>query len=348
VGERTMLALGKAKRGEGLTLERKPIPEPRRGEVLIRVQTTGICGTDVHIYNWDKWAQGRIKPPLTTGHEFVGVIEKAGEGVHHVKPGDRVSAEGHITCGHCHFCRTGQGHICKDVEIIGVDRDGCFAEFLRMPVENLWPVAPGIPNRYAAVFDPLGNAMHTVMAESLSGKSVLITGAGAIGLFAIPIAKVMGASTVMVVEPNPYRQQLARAVKADLVLDPTKDDVEKIILGETHNLGVEVLLEMSGHPQAFRQGFKLLRGAGTAVLLGIPSDELAINWAEDVIFKAATIRGINGRRMFDTWFQSQDFLNRNYKKLDPILTHTFPITEYETAFQLLRDGEAGKIILEIN
>lgn len=342
-----MRCLKKNKPGTGLVLTIAERPKPGHREVLIRVTHAGICGTDLHIYHWDRWSQRRIKPPLITGHEFVGVIEELGPGVEGLAIGQRVSAEGHITCGHCEYCRTGQGHICQNVKIIGVDRDGCFAEFLTMPQDNIWPVDPRIPDRHAAVFDPLGNAMHTVMSENISGRNVLIVGAGAIGLFAIPMSRSLGAASVAVVEPNPFRRALAKKVGADVIIDPTAEDTVAAVHREVDPNGADVMMEMSGHPGGFRDGIRALRGAGTAVLLGIPAEPLALDWAEDVIFKAITIIGVNGRRMFDTWYQTQRFLVTHGDSIEPILTHDLKLDDYESGFGLLTAGNAGKIILEI-
>ena len=342
-----MRCLKKETPAEGLVLSSARKPRPKAGEVLIRVTHAGICGTDLHIYTWDKWSQGRIKPPLITGHEFVGRVDSLGEGVEGLREGQRVSAEGHLVCGHCQYCRTGQGHICQNVRIIGVDCDGCFAEYLVMPQTNVWPVDERIPDEQAAIFDPLGNAMHTVTSESVAGKSVLIVGAGAIGLFAIPIARSMGAQTIGVAEPNAFRAALARTLGADLVINPVTSKISDVVKREIDVNGVDVMLEMSGHPEGFREGLRSLRGAGTAVLLGIPSEPLAIDWSNDVIFKAAKIIGVNGRRMFDTWYQSQRFLISHGESIAPVLTHSMDLGEFEKGFQLLRKGEAGKIILKV-
>jgi threonine 3-dehydrogenase len=342
-----MRCLKKESPAVGLVLTTARKPRPKAGEVLIRVTHAGICGTDVHIYNWDSWSQGRLRPPLITGHEFVGRVEALGDGVEGLHVDQRVSAEGHITCGHCQYCRTGQGHICQNVKIIGVDCDGCFAEYLVMPQSNVWPVDSRIPDEHAAIFDPLGNAMHTVTSESVAGKSVLIVGAGAIGLFAIPIARSMGAQTIIVAEPNAFRGDLAKTLGADIVINPVKDKISEVIHRDVDQNGVDVMLEMSGHPEGFREGLRSLRGAGTAVLLGIPSEPLAIDWSNDVIFKAAKIIGVNGRRMFDTWYQSQRFLISHGSTIDPVLTHRMDLSKYEDGFALLRAGNAGKIILQI-
>ncbi len=342
-----MRCLKKASAKEGLELSDAPVPTPNEGEVLVRVTHAGICGTDVHIYNWDRWSQRRIKPPVITGHEFVGVVEEWGSEVDGLQKGQRVSAEGHIACGHCRYCRTGNAHICEKVRIIGIDRDGCFAEYLVVPQENIWPVDERIRNEHAAVFDPLGNAMHTVMSESVAGKTVLITGAGAIGLFAIPIARHMGAEKIIVSEPNESRRAIAEKLSPDLCIDTTKEDMLEVIHREVDPTGVDVLLEMSGHPKGFADGLRACRGGGTAVLLGIPAEPLAIDWAEDVIFKALKIVGVNGRRMFDTWYQSSRFLVQHGKEIDPILTHEFDFKDYEKGFDLLRKGQAGKVLLKV-
>ena len=244
----------------GLNYHRDEIkPAPKEGEVLIKISAVGICGTDVHIYDWDKWSSGRVKPPTVVGHEFVGVIEEVGADVHHVKPGQRVSAEGHITCGVCQFCRTGDGHICRDVQIIGIDRNGCFADFMTMPAGNLWPVPDTIPDKFAALYDPLGNAMHTVMAQPVAGRSVLIMGAGAIGLMAVAIARSAGAAQIFAVDPNPKKRELGKIVGADACLNPASDDVLKIVRDATGGLGTDVVLEMSGHPAGIQQALHAVR-----------------------------------------------------------------------------------------
>jgi threonine 3-dehydrogenase len=345
MGEKEMYTLQKSKPGKGLDLVKKPVPTINPREVLIKISSAGICGTDLHIYNWDEWSQSRIKPPLTTGHEFVGEVIQVGSEVSNIKTGTRVSAEGHIICGQCQFCRTGQGHICQDVEIIGVDRDGCFAEYLVMPDENLWPVPEEIPDRHAAIFDPLGNAMHTVMAFPVAGKSVLVMGAGAIGLFTVPILRAVGASPIIVVEPNTYKRRLAKKANADIVLNPMEDDVIETVMDNTQGLGVEVLLEMSGNEKAIVQGFECLRNGGAASLLGIPPGEIKIDLARHIIFKAAEIKGVNGRRMYDTWYQCQSFLLRKNINIDDLITHTFPYKDFQMAFDLLNKGKAAKIIL---
>lgn len=342
-----MKALVKARCEEGLELQE--VPEPKIGphDALIEVRAAGICGTDVHIYEWDKWSRQRVRPPLVAGHEFVGTVAAVGRDVGHIKPGVRVSAEGHIVCGRCQFCRTGQGHICQNVHIIGIDRDGCFAEFLAMPADNLWPIPDDIPDRHAAVLDPLGNAMHTVMTAPVSAKSVLIIGAGAIGLFAVTIAKAAGASTVFVSEPNEMKRAIASRIGADTVVNPFEDDVQALVLEATEGLGAEVVLEMSGAEEGLKSAFRLVRNGGDVVLLGIPSAEVAVDWAKDIIFKGITIHAVNGRRMYDTWYQCQRFLLAGRMDIDPVITHTMPMEEFESAFAALLTGQAAKIVLTL-
>ncbi|MGH7145435.1 MAG: L-threonine 3-dehydrogenase [Planctomycetota bacterium] len=345
----TMRAIRKDRAAAGLTFHTdQPVPEPKEGEVRIRVSAVGICGTDVHIYDWDKWSSGRMHPPTTIGHEFVGIVEKVGPDVSHVQPGQRVSAEGHITCGVCQFCRTGEGHICRDVKIIGVDRDGCMADFIVMPAGNLWPVPDSLPDKFAALYDPLGNAMHTVMAQPVGGKSVVIMGAGAIGLMAVAIAKTAGAGQVFAVDPNPKKRDLATKVGADRVVNPAAEDPVAIIREATQGYGADVVLEMSGHPTGIGQALAAVRNGGEVALLGIPSKEVSIDLSRDVIFKGITLRGINGRRMYTTWYQSQDFLVRNHQRIAPLVSHVFKLEEFEAAFDLLHRGEACKIVFDVN
>lgn len=344
----TMNVVKKQGPGRGIEITTDAIPEPAPDEVLIKVNIAGICGTDLHIYRWDAWAESRVKPPLIIGHEFIGTIYALGKNVKHLQIGQRVSAEGHITCGHCKYCRNGQGHICKDVKILGVDRNGCFAEFVCVPAENVWPVHPDIPDFYGALFDPLGNAMHTVMAQPVSMKNVLITGAGSIGLFAIPIAKESGAKKVIVVEPNPFKREIALKVGADHVLDFYDSDIRRKILDYTDGLGPDVFLEMSGNGQSLRLGLELLSNGGEVSLLGIPPREVELNLAEQIIFKGITIRGITGRRMFETWYQCESFLLKNGKVIDPIITHVLDLEDVEKGFMEMEANKAIKVLLKVS
>jgi len=342
----TMRVLRKTTAAAGLQLTSVPVPVPGVRDVLIRVRAAGICGTDYHIYSWDAWSQQRIKPPLTIGHEFVGEVVACGSEVRIIQPGMRVSAEGHVTCGVCKFCRTGRGHICRTVKGLGVDRDGCFAEYVVMPEENIWRVPDSVPDKFAAIYDPLGNAMHTAMTASLSLKKVLIMGAGAIGLFAVSIVKLAGASFVIVVEPNQFKRTLAAAVGADVVLDPANDDVPARVAELTDGYGPEVILEMSGNPKAMQQAFRLLGNGGEICLLGIPAGGVQVDWAEDIMFKGITIHGITGRRMFATWYQVDEFLLQHAQCLEQCVTHVMPFERFEEGFALMRAGTCGKIVLQ--
>src|ERR1700736_6434811 len=271
-----MKALRKMQPARGLSFENAPVPSIGPAEVLVRVRTASICGTDLHIYGWDRWSQGRIKPPVTLGHEFCGVVERAGDEVTAVKPGDFVSAEMHVNCGHCHQCRLGEAHICQNLRIIGIDQDGAFAEFVKIPASNIWKLDPAIPEHYGAILDPLGNAVHTVLAGPIAGQTVLVTGCGPIGLMAIVVAKACGSSTVFASEVNHSRREMALRMGTDLVIDPSAEDAVSKIKSETGGTGVDVLLEMSGNPTAIQQGFKALRAGGRASLLGIPTQSVPL------------------------------------------------------------------------
>jgi threonine 3-dehydrogenase len=341
-----MPALVKKNGAPGIWLESVERPVCGRNDVLIRIQKTGICGTDLHIYNWDDWAQRRVHPPFIVGHEFMGAIEAVGEGVEAFAPGDLVSGEGHIGCGHCYFCRTGQGHICRKVEIIGVDRDGCFAQYMRLPETNVWKVRPGIPLEMAAIFDPLGNAMHTVMAQPVAGRTVAIVGAGAIGLMACKIAKVDGALSVLVVEPQARKREMALEFGAEAAFDPTQAGWFQDFAAKTQDgIGADVVLEISGSAAGIRNAFEMVRPGGKVAMLGIPSNPVSLNLAEAIIFKSITVRGINGRLMYETWYQCERFLLEHKLALAPLITHQIPFADYEEAFGLLQRGEAVKIIL---
>jgi threonine 3-dehydrogenase len=345
---KTMRALRKLTASPGFTLERVAVPKIGPSDVLIRVSTVGLCGTDLHIYRWDHWAQRRVKPPLTIGHEFVGHVAAVGSAVRAVAVGDRVSAEGHLACGVCKLCRTGQAHICEHVQIIGVDTNGAFADYIRMPEANVWKLAPSIPDTWAAVFDPLGNAVHTVMAADVSVKSVAITGVGSIGLMAIPVARAAGAATVFAIDVNPQKLALAARVGADATFLATQPDLVEDIVARTGGDGVDVLLEMSGSGSAIDSGLAMVRNGGVAALLGIPSDDIEINLAERIIFKGLTVLGINGRKMFETWYQTQSLVTTGRVDLTPIITHELPFEEFERAFALMQSGEAAKIVLTLD
>ncbi|MHB8145823.1 MAG: L-threonine 3-dehydrogenase [Vulcanimicrobiaceae bacterium] len=343
----TMRALRKLRPEAGFVLEEVPIPAVGPTEVLIHVEKAGVCGTDQHIYSWDKWAQARVKPPLIIGHEFMGTVAAIGNAVHAVVVGDRVSAEGHIADLTCVLCRTGQAHICERVEIIGVDRDGAFADYIAMPEYNVWKLDPAIPDEFAAIFDPLGNAVHTVMAAGVSTKSVVITGVGSIGLMAIPVARAAGAASVYAIDVNPAKLELAKRLGADETFDARAPGLVAEIKRRTNGAGADVLLEMSGSGSAIDSGLQMVRNGGTAALLGIPSDSININLAERIIFKGLTVLGINGRTMFETWYQTQALVKSGRVDLRPIITHVLPFQQFDRAFELMRSGEAAKIVLDL-
>lgn len=340
----TMKALRKTRPAQGADLENVSIPAIRPDEVLVRVRAASICGTDVHIYDWDAWSASRIKPPLTFGHEFCGTVEKVGEEVTSVADGDFVSAEMHVNCGHCHQCHIGQPHICQSLKIIGIDVDGCFAEFVRIPARNIWKIDPAIPEHYAAILDPLGNAVHTVLAGEIAGQTVAVTGCGPIGLMAIAVAKACGCSTLFASEVNPHRLALARRMGADELLNPAEVDVVARVRQATGGTGVDVLLEMSGNPRAIHQGFQLLRAGGRASLLGIPTQPVTFDLVADIIFKGATVQGIYGRKMFETWIQVTALLKAGRLNLEPLFSQRVPLDRFGDAFSLLHGGQAGKIL----
>jgi len=344
----TMKALRKMQAARGLSMDNVPVPTIGAADVLVRVKTASICGTDLHIYGWDRWSQGRIKPPVTLGHEFCGVVERVGDEVQAVKPGDFVSAEMHVNCGHCHQCRMGEAHICQNLRIIGIDQDGAFAEFVKIPASNIWKLDPAIPEHYGAILDPLGNAVHTVLAGPIAGQTVLVTGCGPIGLMSIALAKACGSSTVFATETNEPRRAMAKKMGADVVLNPATEDAVKKILEATDGTGVDALLEMSGNPTAIQQGFKALRAGGRASLLGIPTESVPLDLVNDVIFKGATVQGIYGRRMYGTWVQMTALLKAGRLDLDPLFGEREPLEKFENAFAKLQSGLAGKILLYPN
>jgi threonine 3-dehydrogenase len=344
----TMKALRKIQAARGLSYETAQVPAIGAADVLVRVKTASICGTDLHIYGWDRWSQGRIKPPVTLGHEFCGVVERVGEEVTAVKAGDFVSAEMHVNCGHCHQCRLGEAHICQNLRIIGIDQDGAFAEFVKIPASNIWKLDPAIPEHYGAILDPLGNAVHTVLAGPIAGQTVLVTGCGPIGLMSIAVAKACGSSTVFATETNEKRRAMAKKMGADVVLNPAAEDAVTRILAETNRTGVDALLEMSGNPTAIQQGFKALRAGGRASLLGIPTENVPLDLVNDVIFKGATVQGIYGRRMYGTWVQMTALLKAGRLDLEPLFGEREPLEKFENAFAKLQGGLAGKILLYPN
>ncbi|HVW77939.1 MAG TPA: L-threonine 3-dehydrogenase [Alloacidobacterium sp.] len=341
----TMQAIVKPEPKAGVEVREVPLPAFGPSDVLVKVEAASVCGTDLHIYNWDQWAQGRIHPPLIPGHEFCGVVAAVGSDVTTVKEGDFVSAEMHVACGKCLQCRTGQAHICQYVKIIGVDADGAFAEFVTIPETNIWKLDPSLPREYASILDPLGNAVHTVLAGDIAAKTVAVIGCGPIGLFAIAVAQTCGAASVYALEVNEHRRALAKQMGANYALNPAKDDVQGLVLEQTNGIGVDVVLEMSGHPDAMRQGFRILRTGGRVSLLGIPSKPVEIDFANDIIFKGAVVQGINGRKMYETWYQMEALLKTGKLDLSPVITHRLPMKDFAKGMDLLKSGEASKIVL---
>ena len=340
-----MIAVVKPTAAPGAEIREVPVPTFGPRDVLVKVKVASICGTDLHIYNWDRWAQGRIHPPLIPGHEFCGEVAAYGAEVTSVKEGDFVSAEMHVACGKCLQCRTGEAHICQSVKIIGVDANGAFAEYVVIPESNIWKLDAAIPQEYASILDPLGNAVHTVLAGEIAGKTVAVTGCGPIGLFSIAVARAVGASTIFALEVNEHRRKVAKQMHADYVLDPTKDDVRKIVKEHTDGLGVDVVLEMAGHPDAIRMGFDIIRSGGRISLLGLTSKPIPLNFSEDIIFKGLTIQGINGRRMYQTWYQMTALLKGGRLDLHPVITDRLPMKDFSKAMERLKTGEASKILV---
>lgn len=338
-----MKALVKSQASEGIWLEDVPTPTYGINDVLIKVLKTGICGTDVHIYNWDSWAQKTIKVPTVAGHEFVGRVEAVGSNVQHVKVGDLVSAEGHIVCGYCRNCLAGRRHLCANTLGVGVNRDGAFAEFVAVPAVNVWHCSDDIPLEYYAIFDPLGNAAHTALSFDLVGEDVLITGAGPIGAMAVGIAKKAGARHVVITDINDYRLDLARSMGATTV-NVQKQDLKQVTrdLGMTE--GFDVGMEMSGTPAGLNQMVGTMAHGGKIAMLGIQSDKTGIDW-DAVVFKGLTIRGIYGRLMFETWYKLTAMLQSGLD-IKPIITHRFHYTDFQKGFDIMRSGNSGKVILD--
>ncbi len=343
-----MKAIVKLEAAPGLTIQEVPRPEIRPNEVLIRVRRAGICGTDLHIYEWDDWSQSRIRPPLVLGHEFMGEVVETGDLVQNVEAGDRVSAEGHLVCGHCELCRTGQSHVCRETQIIGVDRDGAFAEFVAIPDTNIIPIPPSIADDHAALFDPLGNAFHTVLHSEVAGRVVTIVGCGPIGLFAVGIARSAGAATVIALEPSADRRALAGRLGAHECFDPARDDVEAAVADLTRGYGSDVVCEMSGHPDGIRTAFRICRNGGHVRLLGLPKGAVELNLARDVIFKGLHVYGVIGRLMYENWIEMRNYLAAGLLDIDPVITHRLPYDRFEEGIAAMTAGEAAKVVLSFD
>ena len=340
-----MKALVKASAGPGFELRNVPEPKIREDEVLIRVRRAGVCGTDVHIYDWDAWAQGRVRPPIVVGHEFAGEVVEVGRLVTDVHAGDRVTAEGHIVDGRCLLCRTGNSHVCPHTRIIGVDRDGCFAEYIAMPATNVWHLDDAVSFDIGGIHDPMGNAFHTVLTAEIPGATVLVTGCGPIGIFAVGICKAAGASRIIASDVNDTRLALAKRMGAHDVVHP--NEVDAVVKRHTDGLGVDVVLEMSGVPSAIHQAFALVRVGGRVQMLGIPSKPVDVDFATEIVFKGLTVYGVVGRRMYDTWLMMTRFLRSGQFDPTPVITHRFPLEAADDAIHAIKSGTAGKVIFEV-
>lgn len=341
--QKTMKALVKKYEKPGLWLDEVPVPEVGINDVLIKVHKTAICGTDIHIWDWNEWAQKTIPVPMVTGHEFVGRVAAIGSNVFDLNIGDVVSGEGHIVCGRCRNCLAGRRHLCKDTNAVGVNRPGAFAEYICIPVTNVWHADPKIPMDILCIFDPFGNAAHTALAFPTLGEDVLITGAGPIGIMATAIARHAGARYVVTTDMNPYRLELARRMGATVALDVREKTLAQVRQELGMKEGFDVGLEMSGNGNAFKDMLDNMCHGGKIAMLGIPSEELAIDWNK-VIFNMLTIRGIYGREMYETWYHMQSLIKIGLD-LTPIITHRMPYTRFEEAFAIMGSGNAGKVIL---
>jgi threonine 3-dehydrogenase len=346
----TMRALRKTGPRAGAELAEVPVPRPGPGEILIEVDAASICGTDVHIYTWDAWAAARIRRlPMTFGHEVAGHVVAVGPEVHHVRPGAFVSAEGHVFCGFCPPCRSGRAHICERLKILGVDFDGGFADLVVLPERNAWDVDPRIPPDVASIHDPFGNAVHAAFiaggAAEIVGSAVVVLGCGPIGLFALGVVRAAGARLVIGVEPNEFRQGLAKQMGADAVIDPTKEDPVAAVGAATEGHGAEVVLEMSGIPDVIGQGTRMLAPGGRMSLLGLPTERVSLDLTDQIIFKEARLFGVTGRELFKTWQQTTALIATGMVDVAPVITHRFPLDRFEEAFDVMASGRAAKVIL---
>jgi threonine 3-dehydrogenase len=339
-----MKALVKSRPEPGIWMEDVPVPVVGPNDLLIKVRKAAICGTDIHIYNWDDWSSRTIPVPMTIGHEFVGEVAEVGNEVAGFQIGDRVSGEGHITCGHCRNCRAGRRHLCRNTVGVGVDRPGCFAEFLKIPAINAFPLPNDIGDEVASLLDPLGNATHTALSFDLVGEDVLITGAGPIGLMATAIVRHVGARFVVVTDINEYRLDLARKMGASRAINVKEESLDDTMASLGMKEGFDVGLEMSGNPQAFRDMLRTMNHGARVAILGIPPENAEIDWTQ-VIFKGLTLKGIYGREMFETWYKMTAMLQSGLD-ISPVLTHRFPIDAFQDGFDVMRTGQSGKVVLD--
>lgn len=339
-----MDALVKPEKGKGLVLTQVPVPTPGPGEVLIKIRKTAICGTDVHIYEWNGWAEANIKPPVVIGHEYIGEIAELGEGVKGLTVGQRVSGEGHLVCGQCYNCRTGNSHWCKGTRGVGVNRDGAFAEYLCIPATNVIPIEDDLDEEVVSFFDAFGNATHTALMWDLVGKNVLVTGAGPIGIMAAAIAKYAGARTVVITDVNEYRLDLALKMGATRAVNVAKEDLKAVMAELNITEGFDVGLEMSGAPSAFNQMLDNMIWGGKISLLGLFGKSIETDWNK-VIMSGLTIQGIYGRKMYQTWYQMKNMVQGGLD-MSPVITHRYHYTEFEKGFEAMISGKSGKVVLD--
>ena len=340
-----MRAVFKAEPGPGFQIQTAPIPPIQPDQVLVKVLAASICGTDLHIYNWDDWAASRVKPPLIMGHEVCGEIVEVGDMVRTHAIGDFVSLESHVICNTCAFCRTGLGHICENTSVIGVDRDGGFAEYIAIHGQNAWPNPKDLPLEIAVLQENFGNAVHTAFAFDLRAKKVLVTGCGPVGLMTIAVAKAIGARSIYATDVSPYRIAFAKKIGADLALHAVEDPVVDLVCDATDGEGVDVLLEMSGVPSAIDQGLSALKPGGDAALLGVAPEPFVFDWNHHIVFKAANVQGISGRKLWQTWYQARGLIRSGAVDLTPLVTHHFKLEEFDQAFEVMSSGDSGKVML---
>jgi threonine 3-dehydrogenase len=340
----TMKAIVKLKPETGIWMDRVPFPRIGHNDVLIKVIKTAICGTDIHIFNWDAWSQKTIPTPMTIGHEFVGVITEIGGEVRGLKPEDRVSAEGHITCGHCRNCRAGKRHLCRNTIGVGVNRPGCFAEYISVPASNVFKVPETISDDIAAIMDPFGNAAHTALSFDLVGEDVLITGAGPIGIMAVAIARHVGARHIVITDINDYRLQIATRMGATVAINVTHTSIADTVKQLGMKEGFDVGLEMSGNIQAFRDMLRAMNYGGKIAILGIPTGEVSLDLTQ-IILKGLKIKGIYGREMFETWYKMTSML-QSHLNISQVITHRFGVDDFQQAFDVMRSGQSGKVVMD--
>lgn len=338
-----MKALSKLKAEPGIWMTDVPKPELGHNDVMIKIRKTAICGTDVHIYNWDEWSQKTIPVPMVVGHEYIGEIVEIGQEVKGFKIGDRVSGEGHITCGHCRNCRGGRTHLCRNTVGVGVNRPGCFAQYLVLPAFNAFKIPDNIPDEIAAIFDPFGNAVHTALSFDLVGEDVLVSGAGPIGIMAAAVCRHVGARHVVITDVNDYRLELAQKMGVTRAVNVSRENLKDVMKELGMQEGFDVALEVSGSPAAFHSMLETMNHGGRIALLGIPSSEMVIDWGQ-VIFKGLFIKGIYGREMFETWYKMATLIQSGLD-LSPIITHQFSIDDFQKGFDIMRSGQSGKVIL---